>query len=126
MSRKSKPIDLGSKIVRIIESTRISVTCEEVAQDSIHVALRDAVPGVQREVRLSDRDRVDLMAGPVAIEVKVKKRQSRAQILKQLERYAEHDEVKAVILATADAWPGTISDLNGKPLLVASLTKGWL
>jgi hypothetical protein len=126
MSENETPHALAGKIVRIIEGNRISVNCEAVAQDSIHLALRKAVAGIRREVRLSGRDRVDLMAGAVAIEVKVKKRQSRAQILKQLERYAEHDEVQAVVLATADAWPGTIADVKGKPLFVASLTKGWL
>ena len=66
------------------------------------------------------------MAGPVAVEVKVKSRQNRREILKQLERYAEHDEVKAIVLATAAAWPGDISELHRKPLVVASLTRGWL
>lgn len=126
MSSNSTPIMLAGKIARIIESNRISVNSEAVAQDSIHVALRDTIADVKREVRLSARDRVDLMAGSVAIEVKVKKSQSRVQILKQLERYAEHEEVEAVVLATADAWPGSISDVKGKPLFVASLTRGWL
>lgn len=121
-----RPAEQARRIAAIIQGTRISVTRETCAQDGIHLALRQAIPDVRREVRLSERDRVDLMAGPVAVEVKIKSRQNRREILKQLERYAEHDEVEAIVLATAAAWPGNISEVNGKPLVIASLTQGWL
>jgi hypothetical protein len=124
--RTIAPHDQAARIAALIHGTRINVTNEALAQDGIHLALRNALPDIRREVRLSSRDRVDLMAGAVAVEVKVKSRQNRREILKQLERYAEHDEVKAIVLATAAAWPGDISELNGKPLVVASLTRGWL
>lgn len=124
--RTQSPAALSARVASLIHGTRINVTNEAMAQDGIHLALCDSFPEIRREVRLSSRDRVDLMAGAVAVEVKVKTRQSRREILKQLERYAEHDQVEAIVLATAAPWPGTISELNGKPLVVASLTRGWL
>lgn len=124
--RAQTPADQAARIASLIQGIRINVTNEAMAQDGIHIALRHALPDIRREVRLSPEDRVDLMAGSVAIEVKVKSRQSRREILKQLERYAQHDEVEAIVLATAAAWPGNIAELNGKPLVIASLTRGWL
>ncbi|MEX5600717.1 hypothetical protein [Pseudophaeobacter sp. C1-32P7] len=126
MSGKNTQRTQAERMVRVIESSRVNVTNEAAAQDAIHVALQRTGLDIAREVRLSARDRIDILSGGVGIEVKVKSRQSRREIFKQLERYAEHDEVQALVLATAAAWPGNISEVKGKPLLVASLTRGWL
>lgn len=77
---------------------------------------RAGIP-VRREARLTPRDRVDLLVGDIAIEVKVK---GKRVPLEQLERYAEHDAVGGLLLVTTRAatLPPTI---GGKPAAVVSL-----
>ena len=126
MMKPERASEVARLIAAEIQKMRVPITSERGAHDGIESGLISAGFSVNREVRLCARDRVDLMAGSVAVEVKVKSRQNRREVLKQLERYAEHDEVEAIVLASAAPWPGSISELNGKPLVVASLTRGWL
>lgn len=78
-----------------------------------------------KEKVLSKRDRVDFfIEGPgIAIEVKIKG--SPMSFLKQCERYCEHDEVKALILATAK-FTGFPEEINGKPIYLLHLSRGML
>ncbi|MBY6055349.1 hypothetical protein [Leisingera daeponensis] len=120
------PADLAARIAFAIQGLRVNVTSESSAHDGVEAGLRAAGFHVEREVRLSPRDRVDLMIGPVAVEVKVKKSQGRRQIFKQLQRYAEHERVGALVLAAAASWPRSMTEVDGKPLRLASLSQGWL
>ena len=74
-------------------------------------------------MRLSDADIVDFMVGSIAVEVKIKG--AKAEIYRQLERYAAHDNVTAILLVSSRSMhlPALI---NGKPTLVASLSRGWM
>lgn len=100
---------------------------ETDSQRKIEEHLRAGLPGVEvsREHRLSDRDRPDfLVDGRFVVEIKVHGA-VRAKIVKQLERYAEHDLVEGLVLATGRSivLPATI---NGKPLRVVNLGEAWL
>jgi hypothetical protein len=62
---------------------------------------------VDREVRLSDRDRIDIMTDlprrngpPVRLGIEVKVKGSADGVARQLFRYASHDRVDALILVT--------------------------
>ncbi len=82
---------------------------ERDLQDSIEMVLRDNGFGVERECRLSPRDRPDfLVDGCVAVEVKM--RASGSAVLSQLVRYAAHGRVQAVVVATP-----RLSSLSGIP-----------
>jgi hypothetical protein len=111
------------KIKAIIERHRLPLTDEKVTQAAIANALELAGVLFEREVRLSDEDIVDFMIGPVAVEVKIKG--AKAAIYRQLERYAQHDCVTAILLVSSRSMhlPALI---NGKPTLVASLSRGWM
>ncbi|MFG6566696.1 hypothetical protein [Sulfitobacter sp. 1A13679] len=115
---------LARRIVRLIEGAKINVTTEAASHQAIARILRDSGIEVSCEVRLSAKDRVDLMAGTIAIEVKTGHR--RRDILRQIQRYAKIDGVSEVILATAIAFPKSITNLSGKRLHIASLSRGWL
>lgn len=110
-------------IKAIIEQHRLPLTDEKVTQAAIANALELAGVSFEREVRLSDADIVDFMVGNIAIEVKIKG--AKAAIYRQLERYAEHDNVSSILLVTSRSMhlPALI---NGKPTLVASLSRGWM
>jgi hypothetical protein len=94
-------------------------------QDAIWDVLQPRRPGVfallQREAPLSPQDRPDFMVtiGDTAVAVEVKVKGSRNAVLRQLGRYAAHDKVDAVLLASgrrtlAAAMPPII---HGKPVL---------
>lgn len=104
-------------------------TSELELQDAIWELLvprfPDEFPLLQREASLSPQDRPDfmVMVGDTAVAVEVKVKGSRNAVLRQLGRYAAHDEVDAVMLASgrrvlAAAMPHSI---HGKPLFAVFL-----
>lgn len=79
------------------------------------------VPSFRSEVILSKRDRLDvLLADGTAIEIKVDG--TKTEVLRQLHRYAEHEQVTGLILLTTKmvhtSMPPAVLD---KPLVVVSI-----
>ena len=111
------------EIKNIIERHRLPLTDEKVTQAAIANALELAGVTFEREVRLSEADIVDFMVGSIAVEVKIKG--AKAGIYRQMERYAQHERVTAILLVSSRSMhlPALI---NGKPTLVASLSRGWM
>lgn len=112
------------RVVAICESTTIDVSTEKTAHRSLAEALRRHGLEVTCEVSLTRKERIDIMVGSVGVEVKVKG--SRREIYRQLERYAACPEVSVLVLATGAAWLKRLDSVGGKPLLLCSLTRGWL
>ena len=117
------PID--DTIIRIhdvLTARRYRATNETAVQAHIKTALVDAHFDVVGEFRLTRRDRPDfLVDGTIAIEVKIKG--SAASSVRQLARYAEHDDVAAIVFATtsrrlAASMPAT---LGSKPIHIMVL-----
>lgn len=54
----------------------------------------------QREVILSEKDRIDFFCPP-GIGIEVKLRAPRTEVLRQLLRYLEHESIKGLILVTS-------------------------
>jgi len=100
---------------------------EKRAQADLEQHLVNSGIPFAREVALNDKDFpdfvIDTEAGAVVVELKI--RAQRKRIFKQLERYAQHDRVIALILVTATPMglPDTIHD---KPAMVLSIGQGWL
>lgn len=91
------------------------------------LALRLAAAGLShvREARLSDRDRVDLLVGRVAVEVKVAG--GLIDVLRQCQRYARSEQVDSVALVTTvHAHRSAPLTVGGKPLRVLYVGGGWL
>ena len=118
------PEILARRIVTIIQSRKIDVSTEAASHAAIAAALCENDIHARVEVRLSDRDRIDVLAGSVGVEIKTA--YTRREIMRQLKRYSEHDRIEALVLATAKPWPGRVDRVGGKPLFVASLSRGWL
>lgn len=76
----------------------------------------------EREYSLTPRDRIDFFfpRSGIGLEIKANKRWQKRKVLSQLTRYAEHDSITALILATgaAQAVPEVI---NGKPCRIHHL-----
>jgi len=121
---ENSAIEIARWISALIERSRINLSTEI----SAHVALADILRReglvVETEVSLSATDRIDLLVEHVGIEVKVKG--ARRAVFAQLERYASHDRIGALVLATGAAWPTSMREVGGKPFFTASLSRGWL
>jgi hypothetical protein len=95
----------------------------------LHLAISEALAreGIDhvRECRLSLRDRLDFyLFGEIALEVKIKGRA--AEILRQLERYAEADQVHGLVLVTTRRLHAAQMpfELNGKELACCLISGG--
>ena len=112
-------------IAAAIGSVTYSVNSETELQAAIFDVLTDAGLPAVREVRLDARDRPDLMVGTVAVEVKTAGTWVAA--VRQCQRYASHDAVDAVVLATTrTAHLAAPASIGGKPLRVVHIHGGWL
>lgn len=93
---------------------------EDGLQEGIAGALSVEGYYPEREVRLTTRDRVDILVGRVGVEVKIAGRADR--VLRQLTRYAASDRVDELLLATTRASHRTLpSTVSGKPLIVVHI-----
>jgi len=101
---------------------RFAFVDEAELQLAIEAMLLECGQTYAREVVLSPRDRVDFMLGNTALEVKIKG--SQPAVLEQLERYANSDQVSAIVLVTSRfqlrAMP---PEINGKPVSVIYLPR---
>jgi len=119
----TQPAIQARRIATIIGRTRVNLTTEEAAHRAISAALTEAGVEHVNEARLTPSERIDILCGPVGVEIKVG--HDRRSIWRQLERYAALPEITALVLATGTAFPD-LSEVGGKPLVVANLSRGWL
>lgn len=92
---------------------------EDDLQSAIESALIISEIDFKREHDLGEAGRVDFFLDGVALEVKT--HGSRFAVLRQLHRYAEHDDVTAVLLVTPSMKLDAPPTLNGKPCGVCRL-----
>lgn len=111
-------------LVFLLERCRIAYTDEIDLQDKLFGLIVAWGYIVEREVRLSPKDRIDFLVNEtIGIEVKIKG--SKRAIYRQLQRYAEIDQLQRVILVSAVAL-GLPEMINGKPITLVSLGGAWL
>jgi hypothetical protein len=117
---------LAHDIAQALAAGQFDLNDEKACQAQIHDWLTDRLPGVeiQREHRLSPADIPDFLIEGVVVEIKMNSARP-ASILRQLERYADHSEVQALVLVTNRALFLRPTD-RGKPLLVVNLGRAWL
>lgn len=123
----------GADVAALLATGRFTLSPESETQAEIETFLAARLPlgcGLSREHRLSAANRPDfLIDGRIVVEVKVRG-QSRREIARQLERYAAHDGVEAIVLATNVAMQtracGYAGEVGGRPLYVVHMGRGWL
>jgi len=112
-------------VVAVIAAHRFGHATEDELQEGLAEVLTRAGFSVEREARLSARDRIDLLVDRVGIEVKVGS--SAGNVVRQLERYADSEQLDGLVLASSRRHHLAIpSALNGKPVVVVSLMAGAL
>jgi hypothetical protein len=119
------PLARAQSVCAVIEQARIQIATETQAQKDVFDALVASGIQAEREYKLDERSRLDVLAfDDIAVEVKIQG--GRRAIWKQVERYAGYDKISAVVLATSVAFAFQASDITKKPVLVASLSRGWM
>lgn len=111
-------------ILVCLRAVRADLSNEKRAQADLAGALAAAGIAVEREVRLAPGDIIDLLCGDIGIEVKLKGARKRA-VWAQLERYARHDRIAGLILASNLAM-GLPASAGGKPLWFLPLGRAWI
>lgn len=99
---------------------------ELALQDEIARVLGAGGFAFEREVRLSDADRIDFLVGDIGLEVKTAG--TRTQVIRQLHRYAQHERIGELVLATT-RWSHASSlpvAMSGKRLSILPLYRGTL
>jgi hypothetical protein len=121
------------ELVTILSRYRFRYKNEDELQQGIAHALATAGIDFAREVRIDAQSRLDFLIGDspdhaagIVIETKIHANSSRAQILRQVERYALSARVLGVLVVGTkfiEALPDTI---NGKPLRYHCLLRSML
>lgn len=98
---------LVGRVLEVLAARPFTYRHETDLQVAISERLDDAEIGHRREARLGARERIDLLTDDgVGIEVKVAG--SWTSVVRQLLRYADHDQVKALVLVTTQASHGQV------------------
>lgn len=113
-----------NQIVSIIRSARLDMSNEKAAQEQLATILTIAGIEFHREFRLSPADIVDFLVDGIAVELKMRGAQKKA-IFRQLQRYAKHPEVRAILLVAGISM-GLPNQVEGKDAFVINLGEAWL
>ena len=118
------PTTFADLVAAMLATARLDLSTEKATQAEIAAVLdRHGLP-YRRELRLSSRDIVDFFVGDnTALEVKIGG--AKAATFRQLSRYANHDRVQAIVLAT-NVPMSLPTHINLKPCRVAALGAAWL
>lgn len=112
-------------LLDVLRRARCDLGDEKRTQAQLAEVLAAAGVGFAREVRLAPGDIVDFLTDDgIAIEVKLKGAR-KAEVVRQLARYARHDRVVGLVLVANLAMPALLS-VGGKPLRMISLGRAWL
>lgn len=121
---------LGEDIVvdKIVESLkRIRINPSPYEYDLQKIVAdrftRDGIPFVPEYV-LGKNARIDFFVFGIGIEVK-KGIPNRTNVLRQLERYAEYEEIKYLILVSERKIHEIPSTIGGKPCMCIILSRNW-
>lgn len=107
------------EVLAVLRSKRFLFTREDDLQEAVADALVAEGLAPVREVRLSPRDRIDVLVGNVGIEIKVAGKPH--SVSAQMERYAASDRLDALVLVTCRARHRPPAELLGKPVHVVFL-----
>ena len=110
----------AAAMVEALHGTAFTYRDEDQLQEGLAAHLAGAGFTVEREVRLSAADRLDLLVGRCVVEVKIKGTADR--LLAQLRRYAASDSVdELLVVTTRRAHRSLPSSVGGKRCVVHHL-----
>lgn len=105
---------------KLLGNQAYSITEERLVQDKIEEVLNTNKIEYTREAKLTKQDRVDFLVGTIGIEVKLKT--PLTQVVRQLHRYAQSENIEELLLVTTSPQLQTVpKEFNGKPISVLLL-----
>lgn len=111
------------KLIKSLQSQRFPLNNEKETQSEIERKFTEAGLSFTREHRLDGENIIDFLVGDIGIEVKLKGKPK--DIYRQLQRYAEFQQVNHIILVTAKSM-GLPAEINGKSVYYINISKNWL
>lgn len=107
----------ASEILAALNSYRFNFATEEELQRGIAQVFDRHAITYEREYRLNAQDRPDFFIDGICVECKVDG--STQSLLRQAHRYAQHKEVKSILIVTNRTRHSDLpSELNGKPIVL--------
>lgn len=110
-------------IMKLIKSRRFSLSDEKKLQAEIEEVFESAGIIHKREFRLDAGSIIDFMVDTTGIEIKIKG--SKLSIFRQIERYAQFNQIERLILVT-NVPMGMPELVKGKPVYIVNLSRAWL
>lgn len=107
------------QVLTVLDQYRFVYSNEKQLQQSIYDVLADEGVSIDRERSLAPFGVVDFMKDGVAFEIKIKGQKK--NIYRQCRDYCKHEDVKALVLVTANAM-GLPENMEGKPSFVYRLS----
>ena len=108
------------RILSILKRHRLAAQTEEELQAAIAACFDAEGIEFRREHHLSPADRVDFLVGRTGVEVKVGGSQS--ALIRQVHRYAQSEELDAIIIVTTRAYHTIPADqISGCRVVVVNL-----
>ena len=113
----------GHEVVTLLSGYKFNFANEAELQKSIATVLHAKGWDFSREHRFNAYDRPDFYFGESGLVIEVKIKDAATKVFRQLQRYAEHEFVKEMVLVTTRSLQAAQmpAQLNGKPLLVLVL-----
>lgn len=109
----------------IIAGVRFSFTSEDELQRGIAEVFSRVGLFHVREHRLSPTDRVDFFLPDHGMGIEVKVDGSTADLVRQVTRYVQHDEIRTLAVIASRIRLANMPDrINGKPVQVITVTPG--
>lgn len=108
------------QIEKTLRSYQFNITTEEELQTAVEGILRVHQIEFRREYQLSEKDRIDFLIGNIGLEIKIGF--SYADVVRQLHRYAQSDEIKALVLFTSKLSHTMPKELSGKILCTINIS----
>ena len=113
----------ATKLAAIFQQFKVHTDSEASLQASLMRVLQESGVGFEREVRISDKDRIDFVVGKVGIEAKIKF--SASDVTRQLHRYAQSDAIEELLLVTTRSKHLKVpAQMSGKPVSVCYVMRG--
>lgn len=116
--------EMTAGIVRAIETIRCDAAAtEEELHGQVARAFEQCGLRAQHEARLAPRCRIDFLVGGVGVEIK-KRRPDRAKLIAQLTRYAQCEQIEALVVA-APRGVNLPWIIHGKKVTMIALERLW-
>lgn len=123
---RTLPAGTAACVAALLGQARLDHATEADLQNAVADVLAGAGIPHDRERTLDASCRPDFLVGDhVAVECKIRRRQGAREILRQLERYCRHDQVRALVFVTAMTFP-VPDTIAGVPVRTVRVGLAWL